>query len=141
MREARRVVVDSNTIVSGILIPESVPGRLLRHLAGNVAMVFSAATRDELLEVIAREKFDRYVAFDLRERAVTAPLSDAEMVVPRRRFSVCRDAKDDKFLDVAYAARAGCIVSGDADLRVLGMFEGIPIIGAAQYMARFAQRL
>ncbi len=136
MGAARRVVVDSNVIVSGILIPDSVPGRLLDFLSQHATLIFSAATRDELLEVIAREKFDRYVPFELREQAVTILVRDAEMVTPRRRFQICRDPKDDKFLDAAYAGKADCLISGDSDLRSLAAFEGIPIAAAARYMAQ-----
>ena len=105
MKAAERVVVDTNTIVSGILLPGSVPGRLLDFLAEHSILIFSAATRNELLGVIAREKFDRYVAAEARKRAATILVRDAEIVVPRRLFHVCRDPRDDKFLDTAYAGK------------------------------------
>jgi len=139
MAAAKRVVVDTNTIVSGILLPHSVPGRLLEFLAEHVAMIFSPATRDELLGVIAREKFDRYVAAEVRERAVVILVRDGEMVTPRRLFHVCRDPKDDKFLDAAYAGKADCVISGDDDLLALREFEGIPILTARRYLASAAR--
>ena len=139
MKAGKRVVVDTNTIISGILLPRSVPGRLLGFLAGHATLIFSPATRDELLGVIAREKFDRYVAAEARERAVVILVRDGEMVTPRRLFHLCRDPKDDKFLDAAYAGRADCLVSGDADLNALGAFEGIPILNAARYLAEIVQ--
>jgi len=135
MQAAERVVVDTNVIVSGILLPASTPGRLPDFLARHGSLIFSAATRDELLSVIAREKFDRYVPFDARERAVAIFLRECEIVSPRRLFQVCRDARDDKFLDAAYAGKVDCLIFGDADLTTLGQFEGIPIIRAARYLA------
>lgn len=74
---------------------------------------------------------------EARERAATILLQAAEMVVPVRLYRICRDPKDDKFLDAACAGGAGCIVSGDADLGTLGEFEDIPIITAAQYLEGF----
>lgn len=59
MKAGKRFVVDTNTIISGILLPHSVPGRLLDHLTEHATLIFSPATRDELLDVISREKFDR----------------------------------------------------------------------------------
>jgi uncharacterized protein len=106
MQAGKRVVVDTNTIVSGILLPQSVPGRLLDLLAGQAALIFSPATRDELLRVISREKFDRYVSAEARERAATILVRDGEIVTPRRFVHVCRDPKDDKFLDAAHAGKA-----------------------------------
>ena len=135
MKAAERVVVDTNTIISGILLPGSVPGRLLSFLAERATLIFSPATRDELLRVIAREKFDRYVTFGARERAVTVLVRDSEIVIPRRVFHVCRDPKDDKFIDAAHAGKADCLISGDDDLLVLREIEGIAILTARRYLS------
>ncbi len=135
MPAARRVVVDTNTIVSGILLPRSIPGRLLGLLAERSTLIFSPATRDELLAVIARGKFDRYVPAEARERAVTVLVRDGEILTPRRLFHICRDPRDDKFPDAAFAGRVDCIISGDDDLIVLGRVAGIPILKAARYLA------
>jgi predicted nucleic acid-binding protein len=56
-------------------------------------------------------------------------------VVPNRRITVCRDPKDNKVLEGAVAGRADVIVSGDEDLLVLNPFEGIPIVGPAEFLA------
>ena len=135
MRAGKRCVVDTNTIISGILLPQSVPGRLLRYLAARATLIFSPPTRDELLGVISREKFDRYVAADARERVITILVRDGEIVTPKRFFHACRDPRDDKFLDAAYAGKADCLISGDHDLIVLREFEGIPILNARRYLA------
>lgn len=139
MQAAERVVVDTNAIVSGILLPESVPGRLLSYLVGHAIMIFSPATRDELLGVIARQKFDRCVAADARERAATILVRDGEIISPRRLFHVCRDPKDDKFLDIAHAGKADCLISGDDDLIALREFERVPILTAKRYLARIVR--
>lgn len=135
MQAGKRFVVDTNTIVSGILLPRSVPGRLLDYIAEHANLIFSPATRDELLDVISREKFDRYVAADVRERAIAIVVRDGEIVTPRRFFHVCRDPRDDKFLDAAHAGKADFLISGDHDLLVLREFEGIPIFTARRYLA------
>jgi len=49
---------------------------------------------------------------------------------------VCRDPDDDAALACAKAAQADCIVSGDKDLLVFQMFEGILIMTPAQAVAR-----
>ena len=135
MRAGKRVVVDTNTIVSGVLLPRSTLGKLLDVLAERRTVIFSPATRDEFFDVIARGRFDRYVPADARERSAVILVRDCEMVTPRRTFLVCRDPKDNKFLDAAYAGNADCIVSGDADLISLATFEGAPILTAARYLA------
>jgi uncharacterized protein len=49
---------------------------------------------------------------------------------------LCRDPDDDAVLACALAAQADLIVSGDQDLLVLHVFEGIPIVTAAQALER-----
>ena len=49
---------------------------------------------------------------------------------------VCRDPKDDKFLEVAVHGRAELILTGDTDLLVLHPFRGIAILTPADYLAR-----
>jgi predicted nucleic acid-binding protein len=51
---------------------------------------------------------------------------------------VCRDPKDDKFLEAALTSQADCLVTGDADLLVLDPFEGIPILRPAEFLARLS---
>lgn len=68
-------------------------------------------------------------------------LNDIEMealfIEPELRISVCRDPKDNKFLELAVAANADCIVTGDKDLLVLNPFRGIKIISPADFLIQF----
>jgi predicted nucleic acid-binding protein len=52
-------------------------------------------------------------------------------------IQACRDPKDDKFLALAAAGTAACIVSGDGDLLALNPFRGIPIITPADFVQRY----
>jgi putative PIN family toxin of toxin-antitoxin system len=58
----------------------------------------------------------------------------AELVTIAERVTVCRDPKDDKFLELAINGRADAIISGDADLLTLDMFRGIPIITPSAFV-------
>jgi predicted nucleic acid-binding protein len=51
-----------------------------------------------------------------------------------QRVIACRDATDDKFLELAVNGHADVIVSGDADLLVLNPFRGIPIVAPAAFV-------
>jgi predicted nucleic acid-binding protein len=46
----------------------------------------------------------------------------------------CRDATDDKFLELAVNGRADLIVSGDADLLAMNPFREIPIVTPATFV-------
>jgi predicted nucleic acid-binding protein len=45
------------------------------------------------------------------------------------------DPKDDMVLEAAVTGHADVIVTGDQDLLVLSPFEGIPIVGPAEFLA------
>lgn len=50
----------------------------------------------------------------------------------------CRDAKDNKYLELALAAQADAIISGDEDLLVLHPWRGIPILRPAEFLRQFS---
>ncbi len=56
------------------------------------------------------------------------------IVSPVERVDVCRDPKDNMFLEAALTAEADGIVSGDEDLLVLDTFRSIPVIGLATFL-------
>ena len=129
-----RVVVDTNVVVSGLLFPDSVPARaLLKAQKGDV--LSSEATRLELITVMSRSRFDRYVERQIRQR-LTAEYVDATVLVEiSAPIRVCRDPHDDRFLEVAVPGRADVIVTGDADLLALHPFRGVDILTPADYLA------
>jgi len=51
------------------------------------------------------------------------------------RVTDCRDPKDNKYLELALAAGAETIVSGDDDLLVLDPWRGARIMRPADYLA------
>ncbi|HTE82179.1 MAG TPA: putative toxin-antitoxin system toxin component, PIN family, partial [Reyranella sp.] len=73
-----------------------------------------------------------------RDRFLTHLRASGSFVNVRQMVQICRDPKDDKFLDVAVNGGADLIVTGDADLLVLHPFEGVEIVTPAAYLARTA---
>jgi predicted nucleic acid-binding protein len=45
-----------------------------------------------------------------------------------------RDVRDNQFLDLAVAAQATCIITGDPDLLDLHPFHAMPIVTPAQFI-------
>ena len=100
----------------------------------NDVILASTATLAELASIMEREKFERYAPLAVRRRFVALICATARIVAIRRSLRLCRDPKDDKFLDVAVNGGADILVSGDADLLVLDAVEGIPIATPAMYL-------
>jgi putative PIN family toxin of toxin-antitoxin system len=130
------LVVDTNVLVSSALFPESTPGKVFDHVQLVDTLLFSEPTFEELREVLNRPKFERYLDGVWRDRFLSRLRAGGSFVDIRRTVQVCRDAKDDKFLDVAINGRADLIVTGDADLLALHPFEDIEIITPTAYLAR-----
>ena len=130
-----RLVLDTNTALSGLLWGGT-PGRLIDAAeAGQVELASSAALLAELQGVLSREKFARQLA----KRGLTvADVFDGyaalvSIVMPAVIApTITRDPADDQVLAAALAAQADLIVSGDAHLLDLKSFTGIEIITASQ---------
>jgi uncharacterized protein len=115
----RRVVFDTTTVVSALLFRNGRLGWLCQHWrdVGCVPLL-SHATAAELIRVLGYPKFALSAA-DSRE-LLAEYLPYCDVIDPRERCEVvCRDAKDQAFLDLAQSGRAGLLVSGDQDLLML----------------------
>jgi uncharacterized protein len=69
-----------------------------------------------------------------REALANLLILRGEEICPAESVTVCRDPKDNKFLEVAATGRADVIVTGDDDLLVLHPFRGIPILGPREFL-------
>jgi putative PIN family toxin of toxin-antitoxin system len=115
---ARRVVVDSNVWVSGLIDPSGPPGRVLDAVrTGRIEAIASWDLADEITAVLSRPKLaERYriTADDIADvLALLAPL------LPTVDVTVNVDVRDHKDVPVLAAAVAGgaeLIVTGDLDL-------------------------
>jgi putative PIN family toxin of toxin-antitoxin system len=128
MTNDRRVVFDTNVSVSAALLPRSVPRQAFDRAIASWRVLISAATIFELEDVLRRPKFDKYCTEMQRLEFLAALVNEAEIVVVTDEIRECRDAKDDKFLELAVSGGATHVVSGDDDLLCLGSFRGIEIL-------------
>lgn len=136
MAAERLLVVDTNLWVSRLLMPRGIAAQAVDHALASGIALMSDPTMDELHQVLFRPKFDRYVSRQDREQFLRLLGAIARWTPITRTVCVCRDPKDDKFLDVAVNGQAGLILTGDQDLLVMHPFEGIEILGPAQFLAR-----
>ena len=127
---SRRVVLDTNTLVSALLFQQ---GRLtwLRTAwtTGVLVPVVSKATVAELLRVLAYPKFQlsrdeqQTLLADYLPYAETIPVIPAKLDLP-----ACKDATDQKFLELAYTASVDALITGDRHLLDLADEFSIPVL-------------
>ena len=129
-----RLVIDTNILVSSILIESSLPDIAFKEARKIGTILFSDVTFQELQEVLTRSKFDKYIPLDIRSQFLAKIKLESEQILVSEIVNKCRDPKDDKFLDVALNGQATHIITGDKDLLELNPFEGIPILTPKQFL-------
>ena len=135
MSGAPRLVFDTNTLISHLLLPSSLPAQAVRKGLHQGQILVSDETLCELADVLVRPKFDRYISIEERQEFFRVFGRVAEKVHVIRSIQACRDPKDNKFLELAIDGLAACIITGDHDLLTLHPFYAIEIITPQDYLA------
>lgn len=118
-----RVVVDTNIWLSGLLVPDSVPGRIVRAAStAELTLVLSQPLLQELRLALnyprirsrlplSDGELERYLA-ELQYIAEVVDISGSTARVPR-------DRRDDMVLATFLVSGADCLLTGDRDLLAL----------------------
>lgn len=132
-----RIVLDTNTLVSGVISANGPPRCLLDGARTQTFEICSSTVLlAELLDVLTREKFAaRLAQAGLTPLSIVSELRRmAHMVAPDNIPRVIADdPDDDHVIACAVAAQADLIVSGDKHLHSLGgQYKNIRIVSAVE---------
>lgn len=127
-------VIDTNVLVSSVLIKKSSSDAALKKARSLGSLLFSEATFQELQITLSRSKFDRYVSLQVRSEFIFRLRLASELVEILERVDLCRDEKDNKFLEVAINGKADYLITGDNDLFVLRSFQDVKIITINEFL-------
>lgn len=133
-----KVVLDTNVLLSGLMLPESVPGRIVRAWrAAQFELALSEPMLDEIGRVLAYPRIERRLKWDqetigrflllLQFKADVVDISSTIVEVPR-------DPRDVPVLATLVAGGADCLVTGDKDLLTLG--HDYPIVTPIEFASR-----
>jgi len=114
----KRFVFDTNSFISAALLSGSVNSHAIDHAFNIGEVVVSAVSFAELTEVIFRKKFDKYLTEERKLQILQKLELDTHLISVKVIFDVCRDPKDNKFLELAVEAGAACLITGDKDLLI-----------------------
>ncbi len=128
------MVLDTGVLVSAALRPGSVPALALHKALLHFDVCLSAATWAELEVVLSRSKFDAYLSPAARAAFVVGLRPHVQFVEVVEEVADCVDPGDNKFLALALAAGAECLVSSDAHLTSLHPWRGIPVVVPAGFL-------
>ena len=136
-----RVTLDTNLIVSGLMLPNSVPGHLLEHWDRHgYILVTSSQQLSELQRVLSYPKIKKFIPKARAGRFINRLYSKALFVVPERVPPIIEDEEDLLILGTAVAGKAHLLVSGDHELLALGKYRGVRIVPPAHALKQMGGR-
>jgi putative PIN family toxin of toxin-antitoxin system len=131
------VVLDTNIVVSALLIPQGPPARVFLMALQNqdTQLCVSAEVFAEYEEVLNRPKFNFAVS------AIAATLGGFRekgfWVKPTGKVSVCDDPDDDIFLECAEAAAADYLITGNQRHFPAACWGRLKIVTAREFLTLF----
>lgn len=137
MTNLKKFVLDTNILVSALIIRGSVSNRALAYCIEKGVLLFSSKTFDEFKQVLLRKKFRKYLSETEITQILTKFIDISDFKSVSSDYKICRDINDDMFLNLALDGKACCILSGDEDLLVISPFRNIPILNSRQFLIYF----
>ena len=132
MKSRRRIVFDTNALISAAILQNSISNHALTLAAAQFEIVVSEATWGEFESRIERPKLFRYFGNleAQREEVVKTIGRVVKHVVVQTVITDCRDPDDNKFLALALDSAAEFIVTGDRDLLELHPWRDVQVLTA-----------
>ena len=140
-----RCVIDTNVIVSGIIIPQGYPYQILK-MWENEKFVFVTSPEiiEEVIRVLQYPKIKKnYKLSDLDIQNVEISLGLDTMLVSGKLKvdKIKEDPEDNKFLSCALEGNAYYIVTGDRHLLKLKSYQGIQIITPKKFIIEYQRNI
>lgn len=128
-----RVVLDTNVLVSGLISPNGPPAEILRFLETRpIVPCFSESILGEYRDVLARPEFrlpaNRVTSLLQRFEAV------GELVAAEPLSGDFPDPKDVLFLEVAIAAHADFLVTGNLRHFPVRLRHGVAVVSPREFI-------
>jgi len=132
-----RVVLDTNVVISAILIRGGNEDRILQAWRRKAfELVLSTPILIELAQVLLYDKIRK--AQWMSEKQVSLLLESfakEAMISPgHSKVAICRDSADNKFLEAAVDGKAEYLATGDQDLLVLKTYHHIEIVKPSTFL-------
>jgi len=135
-KKVRRVVLDTNVLVSALLFKGALSKFVELWRKGKIIPIISKETFQELTTALQYPKFS-LSKDEIRSVIEHEILPYFEVIdVVKAVKGVCRDPGDDKFISCALSASADCIVSGDKDFCELRQYKTLKIMNPSDFLTK-----
>jgi len=131
-----RVVLDTNVLISALLVEDSPPAQLITHWRqGRFALLTAAPQLDELMRVTRYPKIRARLKPALAGRLINELREIAVVVEALPEVDVSPDPYDNYLLSIASGGEADYLVTGDKpDLLALGSHDGTRIVSVRDFI-------
>ena len=126
-----KLVLDTNTIISGLLWKGNEFQLLQEVERGNAMLFLTPPILEEIKRVLHYPRLKSMITQSglTPEQLLEKIMSLSHLVVgPLIPITICRDKKDNMFLECALLCNADYIISGDNDLLILKEYKNIRIV-------------
>lgn len=130
-----KILIDTNILISGLFF-RGLPNQLLNEIDFEK---FQICVNKEIITEY-KEQIQKKILnpkYILNEELFEKFFRDLQNFEMKSDLKVCRDKKDDKFINCAIDAKAIYIVSGDNDLLTIKNFAGVEIVTAREFYDRY----
>lgn len=128
------VVVDTNILVSGLIKPQGPPGRVLDLiLTDAIQVALDDRILDEYLNVLSRPRFG-FQAEQIEALLDYLEIAGMRVVAGTLRPSPLPDPSDLPFIEVAVAARAEALITGNQSHFECLRGYGIPVLAPRDFL-------
>ena len=134
-----RIVLDTNVLVSGLLSRDGPPGKIVQMVAGGTLVVcFEGRILAEYRDVLSRPRF----RFDPLEvaRLLEQIEADGEEVLTDPLTVRLTDRRDEPFLEVAVAAGAEFLVTGNLRHFPVSLRHGVAVVSPTAFIEALRER-
>jgi uncharacterized protein len=135
----QKIIVDTNVIVSA-LISNSIPTKILYEIVFNEQAIIciSADIYTEYVEVLSREKFNKFPRFKDKSSVVLAKIKEiGEMYEPEKQLAILSDAPDNRFLELADISSADFLITGNTQDFTIDEYEYTKIVTPREYWDKY----
>lgn len=133
--EKKRVVLDTNVVVSAALTPQGISAEIFEMLIqGAIENFTSDEIMEEIRDVLRRPKFNKvdknYLQYIIENFEKLSRKINPEIKID----AIKEDPDDNKFLEVAVSEKTDYIISGDGHIKTLKEFYGIRIVSPSEFL-------
>lgn len=141
-----KIIFDTNVYFSAIGWDGRILDLVIFCFKNNEIDIFSSQEiSEEIHEKLHSQRFQKLVKDKVESGFISEVLDlmveNSQIVTVNTKLNICRDPKDNKFLELAQTVRADYLVTGDKDLLDLEQFEGTKILKPSEFILEFGLKI